>query len=412
VTTGTRGFWRLGLVASRQSGAALREFRTLFHVGTTGDLTDGQLLERFVTGRGEAPELAFASLVDRHAALVLGVCRAVLRDDYDAQDAFQATFLVLLRKARRLWVEDSLGPWLHQVAYRAACSARAARTRRRMHERHAAEMASLEVAAAGNPEDLGRVLHEEIERLPARFHFPVVLCDLEGCTHERAARHLGCPVGTVKSRLARGRELLRSRLVRRGLGPSGGPIGEILAAESAQAAVPIWALAGVTAQAARRLAAGQVTGAVQASVAALADRVIRITLLTNMIGIASVGLSILAVAVGAGVLVQERPEPQVARIQIRLSEAEGTERVAPTRPEGASPGERESPQQPFATPKPARPAREPGSRPQPFATLDGHRKPVWTVVFSPDGKTLATGGNQRGLDRMALRALTRCGVTS
>ncbi len=111
-------------MAIGKDGAVLRQLRTLFNVGTVRDLTDGQLLERFATDRDDAAELAFAVLVERHGPMVRRVCRGVLADPHDTQDAFQATFLVLVRKARALWVRDSLGPWLHQVAYRtASCAA-------------------------------------------------------------------------------------------------------------------------------------------------------------------------------------------------------------------------------------------------------------------------------------------------
>src|SRR3954471_23095537 len=147
-----------------QDRAVFRQLRTLFNVGTVRELTDGQFLERFATGRGEAAELAFAVLVERHGPMDLRVCRAVLADPHDAQDAFQATFLVLVRKARALWVRDSLGPWLHQVAYRTASCARSAAARRRRHERSAA--ASRKADRAGVGDELGGVLHEEIDRLP------------------------------------------------------------------------------------------------------------------------------------------------------------------------------------------------------------------------------------------------------
>src|ERR1700733_8467066 len=121
-------------MAIRRNGAAVRQLNALFNVGPTGSLTDGQLLERFVTRPGEGAELAFAALVERHGPLVLRVCRSVLRDDHAAHDAFQATFLVLVDKARSLWVQDSLSPWLHAVAYRVALCARGAAARRRRHE--------------------------------------------------------------------------------------------------------------------------------------------------------------------------------------------------------------------------------------------------------------------------------------
>ncbi len=114
-------------MAIRTNGAVLRQLQTLFDLGSIGDLTDGQLLERFTTSGGESAELAFAALVERHGPMVLRVCRSSLQDPNDAQDAFQATFLVLVRKARSLWVQDSLGPWLHRVARRVAARARAIR---------------------------------------------------------------------------------------------------------------------------------------------------------------------------------------------------------------------------------------------------------------------------------------------
>jgi HlyD family secretion protein len=212
-------------VAIGRDGAVRRQLRTLFNIGTVRDLTDGQLLERFATDRGEAAELAFAVLVERHGPMVMRVCRGVLAQPHDAQDAFQATFLVLVKRARGLWVRDSIGPWLHQVAYRTATCARTTAARHRRLERHAAQPEQ-----ATRPErdlELERLLHEEIDRLPERFRAPVVLCDLEGRTHEQAARHLGWPVGTIKSRLTRGRARLRDRLIRRGVTAEMGPLAVI-----------------------------------------------------------------------------------------------------------------------------------------------------------------------------------------
>ena len=183
------------MAARRLTGFDLRPIRTLYHLGSIGPLTDGQLLERFATGDGEPAELAFAALVERHGPMVLGVCRAVLGDNDAARDAFQATFLVLLHKAKSLWVQDSLGPWLHRVAYRAAQNARSAAKRRRFHERCAAELRAASAEPTHNGDDLTEALHHELERLPIRFRTPLLLCDLEGRTHEEAARLLGCPVG-------------------------------------------------------------------------------------------------------------------------------------------------------------------------------------------------------------------------
>src|SRR5688500_5567942 len=151
--------------------------------------------------------------------MVLRVCRGILRDGHDAEDAFQATFLILARKARSLWVRDSPGPWLHGVAYRVASTARSTVSRRRSKERQAAERMSA-VVAERDWDDLGAVVHEELNRLPGRYRAAVVLCCLEGLTQQQAAQQLGWPLGTVQSRLARGRERLRLRLTRRGLAPS------------------------------------------------------------------------------------------------------------------------------------------------------------------------------------------------
>jgi RNA polymerase sigma factor (sigma-70 family) len=177
-------------------------------------------LERFTTDADEVAELAFSALVERHEAMVWRVCLAILRDEHEAEDAFQATFLVLVSKSRSLWVRDSLGPWLHQVASRTASCLRRTIIRRRKHERRSAAMDgihSVEVMIGRDP-DRDAAVHDEVNRLPEKYRAPIVLCDLEGRTHREAARFLHWPIGTVKSRLSHGRELLRNRLVRRGLG--------------------------------------------------------------------------------------------------------------------------------------------------------------------------------------------------
>ena len=185
---------------TRKDGAKLRHLGTLFNLGVYRDLTDGQLLERFSTGRGEASELAFAVLVERHGAMVLRVCRALLTDPHDAQDAFQATFLILVKKARALWVRDSPAPWLYHVAFRTASRARSATARRRRHERRKAEWAAdrdtYEDRADSESE---RVLPQgDCPPSPEHFRVPIVLCDLQGHTLARKPRvQLGCPVSTV-----------------------------------------------------------------------------------------------------------------------------------------------------------------------------------------------------------------------
>jgi RNA polymerase sigma factor (sigma-70 family) len=206
-------------VATARQVFSLGFLHSLWDSGSLIGLTDGQLLERFAAGGKDHSELAFAALVDRHGPLVLRTCRAIVRNEHDAEDAFQATFLILARKGGTLWVRDSVAPWLHRVARRAGLRALRAAQRRRAVEIAAAETARFSRTVATRDE-LEGALHREIDRLPDRYRLPLLLCDLQGRTYEEAARHLGCPVGTVKSRLARARERLRSRLVRRGLAPA------------------------------------------------------------------------------------------------------------------------------------------------------------------------------------------------
>jgi RNA polymerase sigma factor (sigma-70 family) len=217
--------------------AVVQEFQAWFRRGLSLGLTDGQLLERFTTLRGEAAESAFAALLERHGPMVLRACRDILRDEYDALDALQATFLTLALRGGSLWVRDSLGPWLHRVACRIAVRAKQSAGLRRAAERRAAEAAARSVGEETR-NDLGAILHEEVNRLPERYRIPVILCDLEGRTYEEAARHLSCPVGTVKSRLARARERLRAHLSRRGIAAPAIVAGVAFCAREASAALP------------------------------------------------------------------------------------------------------------------------------------------------------------------------------
>jgi RNA polymerase sigma factor (sigma-70 family) len=206
-------------VALEQEACLDRGLRDLLEGGALAGLTDLQLLERIETGTGEIPERAFSALIQRHGPLVLRTCRRILRNEHDADDAFQATFVTLLRKRRALWVRHSLAPWLHRVAVRASLRARARASRRSEVERDPAH-AVRGSRTDGDRTDLLAVIHQEIERLPEPYRLAVVLCDVEGESCEQAGRKLGCPVGTIGSRLARGRERLRLRLVHRGIAPA------------------------------------------------------------------------------------------------------------------------------------------------------------------------------------------------
>lgn len=281
--------------SSREAGGHLR---TLFTLGVVGSLSDAQLVDRFVLQRDE---MAFAALVERHGPMVLGVCRRVLRDRHDAEDAFQATFLVLARKAATLARRERLANWLYGVAFRTAKDARGRACRRQSHEREV-----MVRAGGGDPsdqaadhEDLRAVLDEELARLPDRLRVAVVLCELEGHSRSEAARRLGIPEGTLSSRLARARDLLRERLTNRGLAFSAGALALGMASGVEAGGVPA-VLIESTVQAAARVAAGHtVGGVVSASVASLTEGVLKTMFLAKLKGIALGTLALGAVTAGA-----------------------------------------------------------------------------------------------------------------
>jgi RNA polymerase sigma factor (sigma-70 family) len=239
-------------------------------------LSDGQLLTRFVTARDEA---AFAALVRRHGPMVLGVCRRVLQHLHDAEDVFQATFLVLARKAHAVVQREAISGWLYCVAYRTAQEARAMRARRRAKEwqvEHPPEPES----PAGEPQDWRPMLDEELSRLPQKYQSPLVLCDLEARTRKEAACQLGIPEGTLSSRLAKARRMLAARLARRGVMLSAGALGAALAegAVSAQVSGP---LVADTAKVAVLVAAGQLA-TLAAPVAVLMKGVMQAMLIAKL----------------------------------------------------------------------------------------------------------------------------------
>jgi RNA polymerase sigma factor (sigma-70 family) len=214
-------------VIGEPSRATPRYLPDLLRNGTPSALSDTELLYRFASRRNEhdeTAELAFAALLARHGPMVLRVCRAALVDRHDVEDAFQATFLVLAVRARSIRRRGSVAAWLHGVALRVAASERSRAARRRRHELAKAAMSSTTTEDAGSDpmleSELTLIVQEEVGRLPARYRAAVVLCYLEGLTHEMAAEHLGWPVGSVKSRLAWARERLRVRLTRRGVAPA------------------------------------------------------------------------------------------------------------------------------------------------------------------------------------------------
>jgi RNA polymerase sigma-70 factor (ECF subfamily) len=273
-----------------QLATVVRRLHTLAQPERTSDLTDEQLLERFAAQRDEE---AFALLVRRHGPMVLGVCRRVLRNEADAEDAFQAAFLILARRAGSVRHCGALAGWLYRVALRAALSLRGRAGQGEARARPAPARGGEDPAVEAAWRELRPVLDEEVGRLPEKYRVAVVLCHLEGKTHEAAAAELGWPRGTVAGRLARARDLLRRRLSRRGVTLSTVALAALLAGK-ASAAVPE-GLAGRTAETATRFAAGEVS----LKAAALAQGVLHAMFLTK-IKIAAVVTMLFALSAGAG----------------------------------------------------------------------------------------------------------------
>ena len=293
------------------SSSVVGQLKAIFEGGSVLGLSDRQLVERYTAGGGDPTgQAAFAALVGRHGPMVLRVCREVLGDYQHAEDAFQAVFLVLARKARAIREPDLLGNWLYGVAIRTARCARLRIARRRREEGDAMRGLGAgrcaPVGVADPPADgpavareQAEALHEEIARLPRAFRRPVVLCDFEGLTLDEAARRLRCPAGTVHSRLARARERLRVGLSRRGIALTAAALSAALAPRPASASIPPL-LCETTTKAAIAFAARRATGgALSAPVAALAQEVLQIMTVHKLCtGFATV-LALATLATGA-----------------------------------------------------------------------------------------------------------------
>jgi RNA polymerase sigma factor (sigma-70 family) len=262
-------------------------------------LTDGQLLSCFVERRDES---AFAVLVRRHAPMVWRVCRRLLANHHDAEDAFQATFLVLVRKASAVVPREMVANWLHGVAQQTAWKARTMTARRKAREKQIPDMPEPAVTDQQLWRDLQPVLDRELSRLPDKYRVAIILCDLEGKTRRQAARQLGVPDGTLAARLARGRTMLAKRLARQGLTASSGVLAALLSPNTVPACVPS-AMISFTIKAATGLAAGRAlgAGAVPATVAALTQGVLTSMFIARlkMATVLLVAAGVLTVSVGS-----------------------------------------------------------------------------------------------------------------
>jgi RNA polymerase sigma factor (sigma-70 family) len=307
-----------------QFDRVLRHIHRMIGRPPANGLTDRHLLEQFACRHDES---AFATLVERHAGLVYGVCWRVLRHREDAEDAFQASFLVLARKAASISWRDSVGSWLYQVAYRIAAEMRIKTTRRRIHERQARDMQTRDATNKDARQELAQVIDEELHQLPEKYRAPLLLCYLEGETTDQAARHLGWSLRTLERRLEQGRKMLRGRLSRNGITLSAALLAVQLLKTSAEAGIPA-GLVGATAQGAVGLVGlVPVAGAgVSSKVLALADGAGTFAKWTSMkVAAAVIGVGMAVSGVGylsySAKFLQERGQGAVGAININNSDS-------------------------------------------------------------------------------------------
>ena len=285
-------------MATSQLGRVVEQLRRAVRGEDRPDLTDGQMLERFLTRRDEA---AFAALLKRHGPMVWGVCRRILRSYPDAEDAFQATFLVLVRKGTSVRPREMVGNWLYGVARQTALKARANAAKRKLRERQVTAMPEPQTVRRDTQDDLHDLLDHELSRLPDKYRAAIIRCDLEGKTRREAARCLKIREGTLSSRLTTARRLLAKRLARHGGAFAGGLLATLLPRDTASGGVPP-AVIAATIKTATLEAVGQAAaGAIPAQVAALAEGVLKamlrsrlqtLVVLLGVCGIVTLGLGL------------------------------------------------------------------------------------------------------------------------
>jgi RNA polymerase sigma factor (sigma-70 family) len=278
----------------------IRQLRLAALVRDEANLTDEHLLTCFIEQRDEA---AFEVLVRRYGPMILGVCRRILRDQHDADDAFQATFLVLVRKATSIVPRTMLGNWLHGVAQTTALRAKVAGAKRAVRERRLTRMSEPAAAECDDVgSDLRPLIDQELRCLPEKYRRPLILCHLESRSIKEAARQLGWPQGTLAGRLARARIMMAKRLARHGLFLAGGALAAVLSENSAPACVSTM-LVSATVRAASMLATGRLApGAVSSEIAILTEGVVKSMMITRL-KIASAMLLSAAILVSGGAIV-------------------------------------------------------------------------------------------------------------
>jgi RNA polymerase sigma factor (sigma-70 family) len=363
------------------SARLARDLGALFATGTLANLTDAQLLDQFIAHRDER---CFEELIARHGPMVLAICRRSLDDPLDIEDAFQAIFLILVRKARSLRDRNALSSWLHGVAFRVVRRARKNAYRRHLRERPI----SAEPATRTDPrnESTGNevfaIVDQEIRRLPRKQQVAVILCLLEGCTHEAAATKLGCPLGTVKSRIASARQTLTRRLTRRGLTPSGiaGILGPGLTLTESARPISPYLVRMATKAAVRSLAKPSIlTVALSAPVAKLVQEVLRIAVLPRIPAVALLAMTLIPMALMAPVLSSALPEGPAPRVSQR-AQPSATLPAAPLRPPKTDL---------YGDPLP------PGAAMRLGTVRFRQDRSINHIAYSPDGRVLVTDDSGR-----------------
>jgi RNA polymerase sigma factor (sigma-70 family) len=370
-------------MANGQAGTILRYLRRLAGTESRGEWTDGQLLKQFTDDGDQA---AFAVLVRRHGELVLTVCRRVLGHEQDAEDSFQATFLVLARKAGSIRKETSLASWLYGVAYRIALKTRVSAARRRIREKNAARALATHADSDLALRELQGVLDEELNLLPEKCRAPFVLCCLQGKTKGEAARELGWKEGTVSTRIGQARQRLQKRLTRRGLAPSATALSAAALSRS-----PVWAMGRTmlvpkTAQAAVLFTASKQGPPLSVQALALAREFLRAASLTNLQK-GAVGVAVLLGVTSAGV--------GVAVHQLSPAKQPEPNRVALPRPSEKNPRPDAGPDAQKGTDRYGNPLPK-GSLARLGTIRLRHTSLVSAFSFSPDSRILALASQRYG----------------
>jgi RNA polymerase sigma factor (sigma-70 family) len=332
------------------------------------EATDGQQLHRFLVQHDEG---AFTTLVRRHGAMVLNVGRRVLQQVQDAEDVFQATFLLLARKASRIRKHDSVGSWLYGTAYRLARKVQEREARRHFHERRAAEQQATAVPLEAAWRGLNEALNDVLQQLPEKHRTVLLLCYWEGQTQEETARQLGCPLGTVRSRLARARDLLHARMARRGLTLSAAAFTAALTESAASAGVPVPLVTATVRVATQQVKEGTATALVSSRVAMLMADGLG-TAVTAKVKV------VMAIVLLLGGLIGYR---------LATGGAQPNEHAPATQdqPRSDAPKPKDAGSQPEIDPFPE------GARARLGTERLRHGKRIQSIAFTPDGKTLLSG---------------------